>query len=1084
MPSFCVYPSAAARLQQARAWLRHFHPTQQILIVGANADSANELVRGIASDGSTPATFGWRRTTLGRLAAEIAAQRDTAPGLVPVTRLVSEAVVTRVVHELGRDGRLGRYAPLFGRPGFARAVSAVIDELRLAGVAPDAAGEVAPELALIAERYAEALAKSGLADRALLFRLAAERIDAANGDWPACPTLLLDVPVWTSADQTLVGALARRTAEVLATCAAGDEETGRRLREAGFENVPGEGGVTVAPAIAHTQAHLFRDSRPRESAPEGDLVVLSAPGESRECVEIARQALAYAREGVAFDRMAVLLRSPEEYRPHLQEAFERAGIPAHFARGTVLPDPAGRALLALLHCAADGLSASRFAEYLSLAEVPEPTAAGAPPPSAPAGERWIAPDDELVPEPVAEALDAGTADGTNEEAEARQPQHPRQWEKLLIDAAVIGGRERWERRLDGLQRNLQLRLERTEDDESPEAQRLCRQVEALGRLRDYALPVLDELAALPERAEWGEWLDRLGSLASRSLRHPENVLRVLGELAPLAEVGPVGLEEVRVALSARLLEVSTPPPKSRYGRIFIAPAEAARGLAFDVVFVPGLAEKLFPKSVREEPILLDEVRRKLAAGLATNDVRVNRERFALRLAVGAATRKLVLSYPRIDLEKARPRVPSFYGLEALRAAEGRLPDFEEFAKRAEAAATARIGWPAPARSDDAIDEAEHDLALLESLRGRNESDAAGAARYLVTANPHLGRALRFRARRWLRRWTPPDGLVEPGARAAEALAAHRLDARSYSPTALQHLAVCPYQFFLYAIQRLGPREMPEAIDQMDPLQRGALIHEIQFELFRRLQAENLLPVTAARIEWGRIILDEVIASVAAKHREELAPAIERVWEAGIDDLRADLREWLNRMSEDSSGFVPWRFEHGFGLPLGPERDERSTPEPVALDCGIRLRGSIDLVECRRDRCLRVTDHKTGRAAPDRGNVIFGGKILQPVLYALAAEKLFPKSAVAKGRLWYCTAAGGFEERNVELNATARSRAEAVASTVRQALENGFLPAYPEHGACEYCDYQVICGPYEEMRTRRKPADYWPLEPLVAIRGLS
>ena len=72
-----------------------------------------------------------------------------------------------------------------------------------------------------------------------------------------------------------------------------------------------------------------------------------------------------------FDRIAVLLRSPEGYRAYLEEAFNRAGIPAHFARGAVRPDPAGRAFCALLKCAADGLSARRFAEYLSLGQVPD-----------------------------------------------------------------------------------------------------------------------------------------------------------------------------------------------------------------------------------------------------------------------------------------------------------------------------------------------------------------------------------------------------------------------------------------------------------------------------------------------------------------------------------------------------------------------------------------------------------------------------------------------------------------------------------------------------------------------------------------
>ena len=80
---------------------------------------------------------------------------------------------------------------------------------------------------------------------------------------------------------------------------------------------------------------------------------------------------------------------------------------------------------------------------------------------------------------------------------------------------------------------------------------------------------------------------------------------------------------------------------------------------------------------------------------------------------------------------------------------------------------------------------------------------------------------------------------------------HALGRRSYSPTALQNYAACPYRFFLQAIHRLAPREVPEAIDELDPLQRGSLIHEIQFELFERLRAANLLPDQQAefRTRW-------------------------------------------------------------------------------------------------------------------------------------------------------------------------------------------------------------------------------------------
>ena len=105
-------------------------------------------------------------------------------------------------------------------------------------------------------------------------------------------------------------------------------------------------------------------------------------------------------------------------------------------------------------------------------------------------------------------------------------------------------------------------------------------------------------------------------LPRRALRQPDRVLSVLSELAPMASVGPVTLEEVLLVLSDLLLEVAVPPPAQRYGKVFVGPVEAARGLSFEAVFVPGLAEKLFPHKIVEEPILLDAMRAQLSAGLS------------------------------------------------------------------------------------------------------------------------------------------------------------------------------------------------------------------------------------------------------------------------------------------------------------------------------------------------------------------------------------------------------------------------------------------------------------------------------------
>ena len=39
--------------------------------------------------------------------------------------------------------------------------------------------------------------------------------------------------------------------------------------------------------------------------------------------------------------------------------------------------------------------------------------------------------------------------------------------------------------------------------------------------------------------------------------------------------------------------------------------------------------------------------------------------------------------------------------------------------------------------------------------------------------------------------------------------------------------------------------------------------------------------------------------------------------------------------------------------------------------------------------------------------------------------------------------------------------------VKEALEAGFLPAAPDARECDWCDYKRVCGPYEEIRTRKK-----------------
>jgi CRISPR/Cas system-associated exonuclease Cas4 (RecB family) len=1046
---------SAARLHQvAMEFLRA--QKGPVLVLAPARAAADDLIRETCEAGQ--GFLGIQRLTLTQLAASLAAPRLAELALKPASRLAIEALTTRVIAAAEGDHDIPYFSPVAGTPGLGPAVAATLTELRLAGVdVAELAASGAPgrDLAALWKSFEDDRAEEGLADLAVVFDLAVEVLDQdLQHESLGIPLLILDVPLPTKAHRELLRRVAARATDVLALGLTGDEAGLRVLSELVGAPAVAAGGV-LSPFDRVAESLFAASAEAQDDAP---LEFFSAAGEGLECIEIARRLRRMASKGMAFDRAAVLLRSPERYQSLLEEALRRAGIPAWFSRGVARPDPAGRAFLALLACAQEKCSATRFAEYLSLGQVPavgEPVSAVGP----------VAPDDELLA-----SFFVGSAGGAAAAPEADRSSTyvvaPLYWERLIVDAAVVGGRARWERRLQGLERELELQRATLERENSPRAEHVTQQILRLRSLAGFALPLIAELDSLPGEALWGEWLDRLTDLARTALKHPESVGAVLDELRAMESIGPVELNEVYLALAERLRFLRRDSGQSRYGRVFVGGIAEARGRAYDVVFLPGLAEGLFPRRPLEDPILLDEYRAAIG-GLPMQDDRVSDERLLLRMAVGAARKRLVYSYPRMDVMQNRPRVPSFYALELLRAARGKLPDLRLFEREAAEAAPTRLDWPAPRNPIDAIDDAEFDLSMLGHIQQLPAEEAKGSAHYLVEANSHLVRALRNRARRWRPGWFPVDGLVKPRPETLVQLEQFRLTSKAYSPSSLQQYADCPYKFFLYAVQRLEPREAPAALEQMDPLTRGSLFHETQRVLMEELKAKGLLPVTQARLKDALLALDAALDRMAAAFAEDLAPAIDRVWTSEVEELRTDFRGWLQHVAMHGGMWVPEFFELEFkGVPI--------------LD-GYLVRGKIDVVERHLSSgAVRITDHKTG-SFPDKPPVfVGGGKTLQPILYSLAARAEL-SATVESGRLYFCTRKGKYQDVDIRMTPDAEERLSTVLRTIDEAIGGGFLPAAPAVGMCEYCNYSMVCGPYEELRVGRKTRA--ELEPLVQLRRL-
>jgi len=1089
--------SAAVRLDAARAFLAARPPAAETVVVGASRGAADDLARAVARQAG--ATFGLTRCSLIELAARaVRAARDGARHALG-TQAGAEAAAARAVFEAVNAGELAYFAPVATMPGFPKALARTVHELRLAGIGnalltADRAASVADIGRLLARVEAQ-LDSAAVDDRAEVFRFAAEQCRAGAMRLAALPIVLLDVPLDSKSEEAFVAALLAQSPSVFAAVPAGDTFAFSALERLGVvvENLDAARADVTHPAsdLLCLRRYVFSDQRPARRDPSGDVRLFSAPGEGREAVEIVRRVLDEAATGVPFDDMAVFLRVPQQYSGLLEHACARGDVPVYFDRGTERPDPAGRAFVALLTCAAEGLSAKRFDEYLSLGQVPRVSERRPPDLVAPIDEAYadvaIADADADPRSPAAIPIDSD--DDAVVEGTLRSPW---KWEELIVESAVVGGRTRadggarWRRRLDGLAYDYRCRIDalQREEPESGLVARFERDLRNLAHLRQFALPIVDELSAWPDADLWGGWLDRFVALASRALRRPTRVLQTLADLRPMAGVGPVSIDEARDVLHDRLAMLDWEPPARRHGRLFVGTPHQARGRSFRVVFVPGLAERVVPQRPREDPLLLDERRRTIASDGAASLVGLNErteaERLLLKLAIGAARERLYLSYPRLDVAETRARVPSFYALDVMRAITGRVPDYRQLEKDAAAEGGASLAWPAPRDPDRAIDDLEHDLASLRPmLDSRDPASVKGHAHYLLGLNDALRRSVISRWSRGQKAWSTSDGLIRVAPAVRTALDAQRLHQRPYSLSALQRFSTCPYQFLLATIYRLEPWDEPEPLTRMDPLTRGSLFHGAQAEFYRAMQREGALPVSRSNVAGALAVLDDALDHVAAEYAEKLAPAIDRVWRDEIDELRRDLGIWVQKIA-DEGRWQPEYFEFSFGL-SDEGRDPRSLPDPVTVGGRYRLRGSVDLIERDPARdVLRVTDHKTGKNRSNPDLIVGNGEMLQPVLYSVAVEQALGKP-VETGRLFYATTVGGFVEHAIAIDGYARTQGLHVLAIIDRAVEAGFLPAAPRERACEWCDFRPVCGPREAERVGRKAKDR--LADLDALRSM-
>jgi hypothetical protein len=213
-------------------------------------------------------------------------------------------------------------------------MTSVIAELRSARLRSNAVESVAPDLVPMVREYERELADGGFTDWPGTLELATNAIaELDRHRLVGLPTLLLDVSISTEAEFAFVTALAAAAPEMLAAIPAADLATRERFRDRlGFkvEDLDHAAGANKARseatgALGRLQRHLFSEyEKPSEIESGSEIEIFSAPGEGRECVEIARRVLALAsksfpgaQETVFSSARTVERRGPSKVRTHL-----------------------------------------------------------------------------------------------------------------------------------------------------------------------------------------------------------------------------------------------------------------------------------------------------------------------------------------------------------------------------------------------------------------------------------------------------------------------------------------------------------------------------------------------------------------------------------------------------------------------------------------------------------------------------------------------------------------------------------------------------------------------------------------------
>jgi ATP-dependent helicase/DNAse subunit B len=919
-----------------------------------------------------------------------------AAGVLEDRQVVADGLFFQRAIESILDGRpdIARFFGGAKRPrGFLSALAASLKDLADAGVGAEAFEELLPE-----HRGAGDEERSRLKALSRLLDALSSRLDAAG--------VLSGSDLARSAAELAPDSRAlRRFSRVLYY--GFYDLTGRQLDF--FESVASARPTTLYfpyeirhPAYRFAEPlfeerlarHEVEESPEREARPAAAVSIVNASGERGEVWAAAKEILRLREEeGVPFESIGVVARALAPYHDEIQSCFSENAIPfAMEERPALTSHPAARTARALLTLRRRDFKADVVAELLGSPYIQAPSALG--------GRR-------------------------------------RSWRRALRRLGVHSGLSQWQGKL---QTPPEGSLSPWEPD--PEERRaLNAWLERLDRSLE------DRSAAWPEHAQ------RAAAILEDAWRLPDDAkeeeaavfaavrdaIASLGSFSVLGEV--VSWETFLDYLEQKFDGAALPSTKPGRG-VRVLDAMDARGECFDVLFLLGLKSGLFPRQVREDPILRDSWRGFLrhpgGFWISRKLDGVAEERLLFHLLVSSAKIKLYAVYPR-TAEDGAVEVPSPYLRLLSPVEERRIPRSPlEKLRSAPPALLSPQEW--------CLKLALEGGASLEALRSFDPSEEV-----LPFALSRLAS---------LNSWDdlgPFDGVTGPTNQGERPLSSR------LSVKALVTLDACPFRFFAERSLGISPADEPAPRSAITPALQGRLYAEVLERLHQSLPRHAWDHIESE----GPAYVESAIAEIFKRYDARNLGVYPLVWEAFRDRAVAALRN-----------FAAWDLRELTRMGLRPvfwEREiEGTCPDPPRGLKGLRLYGRVDRASKEREGGLYVLDDYKMRR-PRTGSSHERGALFQLGLYREILAQAPETGAVPRARLLFIEADGeeGEKERSKE-HPLSREEFRRRLAPALDRLARGLFPIFPQEGFgghCGWCPHSLLCR--KDHRWTRVRADhYW------------